>query len=102
MVSQVGNLRRSAAAREMAEHLAMQTEDNLRAGMPPAEARRQAGLRPSAEYAPCDRMLQKISANHSPTAVESSPTSISFGQNENVPVCQHLDSIQWGFVMVCA
>jgi hypothetical protein len=101
-VSQVGNLRRSAAAREMAEYLAMLTEDNLRAGMPPAEARRQVGLRPSAEYAPCDRMLQKISANHSPTAVESCPTSVSFGQNENVPVCQDLDSIQWRFVMVCA
>jgi hypothetical protein len=24
------------------------------------------------------------------------------GQNENVPVCQDLDSIQWGFVMVCS
>lgn len=27
---------------EIAEHLAFQTEENLRAGMPPAEARRQA------------------------------------------------------------
>ena len=30
---------------EMAEHLALQTEENLRAGMPPAEARRQAALK---------------------------------------------------------
>src|SRR5271156_1673893 len=30
---------------EMAEHIALQTEENLRAGMPPAEARRQAALK---------------------------------------------------------
>src|SRR5271155_2521549 len=30
---------------EMAEHLALQTEENLRAGMPPAEARRQGALK---------------------------------------------------------
>jgi hypothetical protein len=30
---------------EIAEHLAFQTEENMRAGMPPAEARRQAVLR---------------------------------------------------------
>ena len=30
---------------EMAEHLALQTEENLRAGLPPAEARRQAALK---------------------------------------------------------
>ena len=30
---------------EMAEHLALQTEENLRAGMSPAEARRQAAVR---------------------------------------------------------
>jgi hypothetical protein len=30
---------------EIAEHIALQTADNLRAGMPPAEARRQAMLR---------------------------------------------------------
>jgi hypothetical protein len=30
---------------EMAEHLALQTEENLRAGMLPAEARRQAALK---------------------------------------------------------
>ena len=30
---------------EMAEHLALQTEENLRAGMPNAEARRQAALK---------------------------------------------------------
>ena len=30
---------------EMAEHLARQTEENLRAGMTPAEARRQAVLK---------------------------------------------------------
>jgi hypothetical protein len=30
---------------EMAEHLALQTEENLRAGMSPAEARRQAALK---------------------------------------------------------
>jgi predicted permease len=30
---------------EMAEHLALQTEENLRAGMPPVEARRQAALK---------------------------------------------------------
>src|ERR1700749_3149506 len=30
---------------EMAEHLALQTEENLRAGMPPVEARRQAVLK---------------------------------------------------------
>jgi hypothetical protein len=30
---------------EIAEHLAFQTEENLRAGMPPAEARRQAVLK---------------------------------------------------------
>jgi hypothetical protein len=33
---------------EMAEHLALQTEENLRAGLPPAEARRQATLKPTA------------------------------------------------------
>ena len=32
---------------EMAEHLALQTEENLRAGMSPAEARRQAVSRPT-------------------------------------------------------
>src|SRR6201995_2593991 len=40
--------RRSADQRlreEMAEHLAFQTEENLRAGMSPAEARRQAMLK---------------------------------------------------------
>ena len=30
---------------EIAEHLAFQTEDNMRAGMSPAEARRQAALK---------------------------------------------------------
>ena len=30
---------------EMAEHLALQTEENLRAGMSPPEARRQAALK---------------------------------------------------------
>jgi predicted permease len=30
---------------EMAEHVALQTEENLRAGLPPAEARRQAALK---------------------------------------------------------
>jgi predicted permease len=30
---------------EIAEHLALQTEENIRAGMPPAEARRQAALK---------------------------------------------------------
>src|ERR1700677_1630222 len=30
---------------ELAEHLALQTEENLRAGMSPAEARRQAALK---------------------------------------------------------
>ena len=30
---------------EMAEHLALQTAENLRAGLPPAEARRQAALK---------------------------------------------------------
>jgi predicted permease len=36
---------------EMAEHLALQTEENLRAGMPPAEARRQAVLKLGAAQA---------------------------------------------------
>jgi len=30
---------------EIEEHLALQTEENLRAGLPPAEARRQAALK---------------------------------------------------------
>jgi hypothetical protein len=29
---------------ELAEHLAFQTEENVRAGMPPVEARRQAAI----------------------------------------------------------
>ena len=40
--------RRSADQRlqdEMAEHLAFQTEENLRSGMSPAEARRQAAIK---------------------------------------------------------
>jgi hypothetical protein len=40
--------RRSADQRlqdEIAEHLEFQTEENLRAGIPPAEARRQAALK---------------------------------------------------------
>jgi predicted permease len=36
---------------EMAEHLALQTEENLRAGMSPAEARRQAALKLGAAQA---------------------------------------------------
>jgi predicted permease len=36
---------------ELAEHLAFQTEENLRAGMPPAEARRQAALKLGAAQA---------------------------------------------------
>src|SRR5277367_4217314 len=36
---------------EMAEHLALQTEENLRAGMPPGEARRQAALKLGAAQA---------------------------------------------------
>src|SRR5579864_8535612 len=36
---------------EMAEHLALQTEENLRAGLPPAEARRQAALKLGAAQA---------------------------------------------------
>ncbi len=36
---------------EIAEHLALQTEENLRAGMPPAEARRQAALKLGAAQA---------------------------------------------------
>src|SRR5579863_9202663 len=36
---------------EMAEHLALQTEENLRAGMAPAEARRQAALKLGAAQA---------------------------------------------------
>ena len=46
--------RRSADRRlqeELAEHLALQTEENLRAGMPPAEARRQAALKLGAAQA---------------------------------------------------
>src|ERR1700747_1842094 len=36
---------------EMAEHLTLQTEENLRAGMSPAEARRQAALKLGAAQA---------------------------------------------------
>src|ERR1700683_5249889 len=36
---------------EMAEHVALQTEENLRAGMPPVEARRQAALKLGATQA---------------------------------------------------
>ena len=36
---------------ERAEHFALQTEENLRAGMPPAEARRQAALKLGAAQA---------------------------------------------------
>jgi putative ABC transport system permease protein len=36
---------------ELAEHLALQTEENLRAGMPPTEARRQAALKLGAAQA---------------------------------------------------
>src|SRR6202046_4207837 len=36
---------------EMAEHLALQTEENLRAGMPDVEARRQAALKLGAAQA---------------------------------------------------
>ena len=36
---------------EIAEHLALQTEENLRAGMSPTEARRQAALKLSAAHA---------------------------------------------------
>src|SRR6202451_3916193 len=36
---------------EMAEHVALQTEENLRAGMPPVEARRQAALKVGAPQA---------------------------------------------------
>src|SRR6202050_4511090 len=36
---------------EMAEHVALQTEENLRAGMPPVEARRQAALKLGAAQA---------------------------------------------------
>ena len=36
---------------EIAEHLAFQTEENLRAGMSPAEARRQASLKLGAAQA---------------------------------------------------
>jgi len=39
---------------EIAEHLAFQTEENLRAGMSPAEARRQAALRLGAVEAICE------------------------------------------------
>src|SRR3984957_3724617 len=40
---------------EMAEHLALQTEENLRAGMPPAEARRQSALKLGAAQASRER-----------------------------------------------
>ena len=40
---------------EIAEHLALQIEENLRAGMPPAEARRQAALKLGAAQAIRDR-----------------------------------------------
>ncbi len=46
--------RRSADQRlqeEIAEHLALQTDENLRAGMPPSEARRQAALKLGAAQA---------------------------------------------------
>ncbi len=46
--------RRSADGRlqeEIAEHLALQTDENLRAGMPPSEARRQAALKLGAAQA---------------------------------------------------
>jgi hypothetical protein len=39
------------AREEMAEYLALQTEENLRAGMSPAEARRQAALKLGAAQA---------------------------------------------------
>jgi hypothetical protein len=51
-------MRRSATERlreELAEHLAFQTEENLRAGMSPAEARRQAALRLGAREAILER-----------------------------------------------
>src|SRR6201997_1835919 len=50
--------RRSADQRlqdELAEHLAFQTEANLRAGMPPAEAQRQAVLKLGAAQAVRER-----------------------------------------------
>jgi putative ABC transport system permease protein len=46
---------------EMAEHLALQTEENLRAGMSPAEARRQAALKLGAAQA----IREQHNAEHS-------------------------------------
>ena len=40
---------------EMAEHVALQTEENLRAGMAPVEARRQAALKLGAAQAICEQ-----------------------------------------------
>ena len=52
---------------EIAEHLAFQTEENLRAGMPAAEARRQAALRLGAVEAICEHHH----AEHSLPAIEN-------------------------------
>src|SRR5260370_31247125 len=46
---------------ESAEHVALQTEENLRAGMPPAEARRQAALKLGAAQA----IREQHNAEHS-------------------------------------
>src|SRR5579859_1493091 len=56
--------KRSVAQRlqeEIAEHLAFQTEENVRAGMPPAEARRQAALK----LGPAEAIREHHHAEHS-------------------------------------
>jgi hypothetical protein len=61
--------RRSADQRlqeELAEHLAFQTEENLRAGMLPAEARRQAALKLGAAQA----IREDHHAEHSIPSIE--------------------------------
>ena len=52
---------------EMAEHVALQTEENLRAGMSPAEARRQAALK----FGAADAIREQHHAEHSIPLIEN-------------------------------
>ena len=71
---------------EIAEHLALQTEENMRAGMAPAEARRQAALKLGA--------AQAIREHHTPSkAFPSSKIYSSTCGTRFARFCDLLDSL---------
>jgi hypothetical protein len=73
---------------EMGEHLAMQTEENLRAGLPAAEARRQAVL----EFGAVEAIKEDYRAKRGPQFIETFPRDLRYAVRILAQIPQLYDS----------